>query len=94
MFVCLNMLGSGNGTIRRCGLFSVGMHLLELVCHCGRWALRLLSHLPESLFAFGKRWRNFRSFSPIPAMLNKNLDTGVLPAMIIMDWISEPASQL
>jgi hypothetical protein len=28
------MLGSGSGTIRRCGLLGVGVALLEEVCHC------------------------------------------------------------
>ena len=31
----LNMLGPGNGTIRRCGLVGVGTAILEEVCHCG-----------------------------------------------------------
>ena len=31
----LNMLGSGSGTIRRCGLVGVGVALLEEVCHSG-----------------------------------------------------------
>ena len=31
----LNMLGSGSGTIRRCGLVEVGVALLKEVCHCG-----------------------------------------------------------
>ena len=31
----LNMLGPGNGTIRRCDLVGVGVALLEEVCHCG-----------------------------------------------------------
>ena len=30
----LNMLGPGNGTIRRCGLIGVGVAFLEEVCHC------------------------------------------------------------
>jgi hypothetical protein len=31
----LNMLDPGSGTIRRCGLFGIGVALLEDVCHCG-----------------------------------------------------------
>ena len=31
----LNMLGPGNGTVRRCGLVRVSVALLEEVCHCG-----------------------------------------------------------
>jgi hypothetical protein len=31
----LNMLGPGNGIIRRCGLVDEGVALLEEVCHCG-----------------------------------------------------------
>jgi hypothetical protein len=31
----LNMLGSGSGTISRCGLVGVDVSLLEEVCHCG-----------------------------------------------------------
>jgi hypothetical protein len=29
------MLGTGSGTIRRCGFVRVGVALLEEVCHCG-----------------------------------------------------------
>jgi hypothetical protein len=29
----LNVLGSGSGTIRRCGLVGVGLTMLEEVCH-------------------------------------------------------------
>ena len=32
VFKCL---ANGNGTIRRCGLFEIGVALLEEVCHCG-----------------------------------------------------------
>ena len=31
----LNILGLGNGIIRRCGLVVVGVALLKEVCHCG-----------------------------------------------------------
>jgi hypothetical protein len=33
--MCLNAWPIENGTIRRCGLFGVGVALLEEVCHCG-----------------------------------------------------------
>jgi hypothetical protein len=35
MLCGLNMLGSGNSTIWRCGLVGVGVILLEEVCHGG-----------------------------------------------------------
>ena len=36
MYGGLNMLGPGSSTIRRCGLYGVGVALLEEVCHCRR----------------------------------------------------------
>ena len=51
----LNMLGPGSPSFRRCGLFSVGVALLDEVCHCGcglgdpcRTWLRMLSLLLAS----------------------------------------------
>jgi hypothetical protein len=31
----LHMLGSGSGTVRRCGPVGVGVVLLEEMCNCG-----------------------------------------------------------
>jgi hypothetical protein len=36
----LNMLGPGNGKIRRCGPIEVDVALLEEVCQYGGWTLR------------------------------------------------------
>jgi hypothetical protein len=39
----LNMLGSGIGTIERCGLVGIGVALLKEVCHYGGGLLRPFS---------------------------------------------------
>lgn len=46
MCICLHMLAPGNGTIRRCVLFGVGVSLLEGVCHCGFKTLLLAASNP------------------------------------------------
>jgi hypothetical protein len=67
----LNMLGPGNGTIRRCGIVGVGVALLEGLYHCGgELGDPPPNRLEESLLlsAFGSRYRTLSSSTPcLPA---------------------------
>ena len=90
--MCLNMLDPGSGTIRKYGLFGVGVVLLEEVCHCGGRLWDPPSSCLENnlLVAFRTRCRTLSSSSTISAW-TLPCESAMFPALI-MNWTSEPVT--
>ena len=86
VFIALNMLGPGSGSIRRCSLVGVIVALLEEVCHCGVGFETLLLTALKTVF-----WLSWIRIQ-YPQFLFQQyvcLDATMLTAKMIMNWNSD-----